>query len=408
MGDASGGLCDICNEDVDKLFSYHTRQEVNIQDHRLGCTSMCLQLAMVTYIVLGIFYFGLGYLDFEQARGAVATHVRGDAVATSSVQQHTRYFSAEEITYPGLENGNVFVSTRLKATHQKRGVCIDKSMPCESDLDCTAASNGKCAHEGFCNESSWCADAAIQPEVYELEVGDLAIWVKSSIQFIMLAPQTVYSTETLYPYPQAGKNLFSVRELLLMCEPIPVRYEEVSELGAAIEVQFIWNCDVDTDPDGCKPEVKARRLDVMFDPEHIGYAFAYAEYVSDEERVLNEMRGVRVFLRTYGQGQKFSMTMIIMKLSTTCCLLGVAPILADVIARYLFGDTRRKQYIARVREESPDFSSYMENLEKKKSEAEKGGQGKKVDLDKASQDRADDEEQEMKDKEWQARMNEEN
>jgi len=310
----------------------------------------------------------------------------------------TRYFSAEEITYPGLENGNVFVTTRMRSTHQKRGVCDDKAMPCSSNEDCTISVNGTCAPSGLCNEPAWCPDTAIQPDVFELEVADLAIWVKSSIQFIMLAPQTVYSTESLYPYPQPGKNLFSVRELLLMCEPVPVRYEEVSELGAAIEVQFIWNCEVDIDADGCKPEVKARRLDVMFDPDNIGYAFNYAEYVSDEERVLNEVRGIRVFLRTYGQGQKFSMTMIIMKLSTTCCLLGVAPILADVIARYLFGDKRRMQYIARVREESPDFSSYMENLRAKREQDK---------LEAPELGAMDDTEQMEKDKEWMRKMNEE-
>lgn len=359
---------DVCNQDVDKLFSYNTRQEVNIQDKRLGCTSMCLQFTMIMYIVFGIFYYGLGYLEFEQARGAIATHVRGDAVGVSTGKPATRYFSAEEITYPGLENGNVFVTTRQTVTHQKRGsVCIDHTMPCASDADCTASVQGKCTSSRYCEEAAWCAGQE-KPEIYELEVGDLSIWVKSSIQFIKLAPELIYSTEQKYPFPERGFNLFSVRDLLLMCEPVPVRYEEVSELGAAIEVQFIWNCDVSDAIDKCHPQINARRLDVMFDPDHIGYAFNYAESVSDEERVLNEMRGIRIFLRTYGTGQKVSMTIILLKLSTSLTLLGVAPIIADLVARYAFGVRRADRYIARVREDSPDFSDYMEGINKKKEE----------------------------------------
>ncbi|CAK9063380.1 unnamed protein product [Durusdinium trenchii] len=78
-----------------------------------------MQTAMVTYIVFGIFIYNQGYLDYEPSRGAIATHVHGDFVAVSSGRPKVRYFTAEEITTPGLENGNVFVTTRQSLSRQK-------------------------------------------------------------------------------------------------------------------------------------------------------------------------------------------------------------------------------------------------------------------------------------------------
>jgi len=352
------------DEDVDKLFSYNTRQELNVKNWQLGCFNICLQVAILTYIILGVFIYGEGYLDFEQARGAIATHVRGDAVAVSIGKPGTRYFSAGEITYPGLENGNVFVATRQKVLRQRRGTCEDYMMPCSSDDQCTTSMGGRCSEKGFCIEPAWCPTEEV-PEIYELEVGDLFIWVKSSIQFIRLAPERIYSTEDNHAYPERGVNLFSVRDLLMMCKPVPVRYEEISELGAAIEVQFIWNCNVGRE--ACRPEVSARRLDVLFDPQNIGYAFNYAERVSEDERVLNEMQGVRIFLRTYGTGRKLSVILAVMKASTTWTVLSIGPIITDLVMLRAMRKYQRR-YFARKYEESPNFNVYIKDLHKRNEE----------------------------------------
>mmetsp|Transcript_27598 Transcript_27598/g.85808 ORF Transcript_27598/g.85808 Transcript_27598/m.85808 type:complete len:382 (-) Transcript_27598:33-1178(-) len=343
--------------DVDTLFSYYTRQEVNVRDWRLGCTRYTCELLLFAYIVVGVFIYGQGYLTFEQARGSIATHVRGDAVAVSIGKPGTRYFSAEDITYPGLENGNVFVATRQRVMRQKRGVCEDYNMPCSSESDCTVSVGGRCSGLGFCKEPSWCPVDEV-PEIYELEVGDLFIWVKSAIQFVKLAADKVFSTEHGHAYPERGVNLFSVRDLLLMCTPVPVRYEEISKLGAAIEVQFIWNCNLDHAT--CKPDVKARRLDVLFDPHNIGYAFNYSERISENERALIEMQGVRIFLRTYGTAHKTSIPNLVMKASTTCTLLGLAPIITNLFM--ISVGRRHKRYFARKYEESPNFKEYLESL----------------------------------------------
>ena len=200
-------------------------------------------------------------------------------------------------------------------------------------------------------------------ETYELDaVADLAIWIKSSIQFVGMAPAKIWSTEMDHAYPEPGYNLFTVRDLLLLCEPTPVRFEEISKLGAAIEVQFLWNCHIDNDK--CKPEVKVRRLDTLFDEAQFGYFFDDAEYISDDERYLKKNNGVRIFIRTVGVGHRLSVIKLVMKASTAGTLLTVAPLIADLLMLQVLA--LRKRYFARKYEVSPDFSEYQEQLEAKK------------------------------------------
>lgn len=356
----------ILREDTDRVLSYNTKQQVNILDRNLGFTNMAITCLVIFYIVGYDLFANKGYFMYETARGVVATHMSGDAYAMSSFGKH-RYFSAEEISYPGLENGNAFVATRMSFRHQSRGICEDMNMPCESDDDCTPG-KGECTDNGFCMEPAWCEqpteDGQLLAEVYELPVSEQLVWVKSAIQYIRLDPMKLFMTDMTQPvlFPEPGFNTFSVRNLLEICET-KVRYEEISELGAAIEVQLIYNCDVaDTI---CNPEVKARRLDNIFDPEKIGFSFKYPSYEGgglqrDEQRSLIEVQGLRIYIRAHGTGRKVSMVAIIMKLSTGLALMGMAPIVVDTIMLNFF--SLRDKYYARKYIESEDFSDFFNTV----------------------------------------------
>lgn len=349
-------------EDSDRLLSYYTKQQVMFLDRKLGITFYGLCILIATYIGGYMFIYQKGYLEYEQAKGAVATHVYGDAISVSSGKRASRYFSTEEITYPGLENGNVFIATRQIVHRQQRGMCEDPAMPCLADSDCTIGGGGTCAPSGMCMENSWC-DQEEKPEVYEIATSHLQIWTRSSIQFVKIAPEKVYSTETNSPIPKAGYNTFTVSDLLMKCEPLPVRYEEVAELGAAVEIQFIWECSVKSKEE-CKPRIKARRLDTIFDPDNIGFGFNYPEYIDDDHRLRNEVRGVRIFFRTSGTGRKVSVAATITKASLGASLFGLAQIVADLLMTKIFA--LRKKYNARKYENTPDFSEYMELVESRK------------------------------------------
>lgn len=362
------------SQDADRTLSYFTRQQVNFLDAKLGFTFIFLNVAILGFIVGFMLIYSEGYKRFEQARGGAVTHVVGDAVAISSGRPGTKYFGVEELIYPGLENGNVFIATRQTVHRQTRGMCMDPDVPCLTNADCTVHGQGTCGEMGLCIEHSWCdvdedADGKLdKPEIYEMEVDKTQIWVRSFIQFVKMMPEKLFSTDASHVGPNKD-NTFTVRQLLLMCEPIPVNYEEVAELGGVFEVAFRWECNVKRDD--CKPDIDVRRVDTILDPDNIGFGFKYAEYVDDGHRMQNEVRGLRFFFRTSGVGKKASVSAAITTFTTSIGLLGLAIVISDLLLTKVFSN--RKKYNARKFENSPDFSEYIEALEIKKEAAKFGG-----------------------------------
>lgn len=392
-----GQVMDILKEDVDRLFSYNTMQMVKILDKFLGILNNVLTLIILSYVVVYVFIIDKGYLEYEQAKGITLTHVHGDAVSQGT-KGDMKYFSASEITYPGLENGNVMVATKIELLKQKRGVCLDFTMPCTSTDDCSDGVGAECTEEGFCKEPSWCPDGEGNhlADVFKVDTAGLSIWVKSGIQFMRLKPEKFFSFDMTAPKAEGhledGRNTFTVRDLLDACEPM-VRYEEISELGAAIEVQFVWDCNVNKDK--CIPHIQARRVDSIFDPNNIGFKFEYPHYTQKDKRELVTVRGIRLYIRSLGTGEMVSTAAIILKLSTGLTLLGLAPIIADLMMVRCFKG-RSDIYFSRKFDLSEDFSEVFEKLEAEA--AEKEGLEEPAD---------EDEEAEIDEANWRRRMDEE-
>lgn len=388
------------NEDYDKMFSYYTKRQVNILDRWLGITNYFVMLLIAAYVVGFVFILDRGYLESEPAFGPLVTHVSGDAVAFSQGKKAgSRYFSGDELTYPGLERGNVFVATKIVITEQKRDVCEDFSKYCMSADDCSKDVSAECTSNRRCKEPSWCPvmkGEDIQQEVYKVKSGEIYIWIKSAIQFQQLAPERLY-TDDMNPivYPKPGFNTITLRQILLECNP-PVRYEEVAELGAAIEVQLVWNCVVDMP--GCERKMFARRIDTLLDEDKIGFNFGWPQYmgedftVNSELRELKEMYGIRIYFRSVGTGQKVSFAAIIFKMSTGMALLGFAPIIADLVMLNCF--KLSKKYAARKYITTIDFSDHFDKLEEVESSDEEMAD-------------ADEAEDEQEDEAWRQKMDEE-
>lgn len=318
--------------DVDRLFSYRTKQLVRIPNGTMGFLSNFITVLIIVAIVGYIFIIDKGYLEYEQARGMTVTHVHGDSLAASTGgDTKTRYFSPDEITHPGPENGNVMVATSMEIIKQKRGVCVDNTMPCTSPNDCTPGSAAQCTANGLCKEPSWCPEGS-EVSSYKLDTSSLKIWVKSAIQFSRLHSGRYFSGDMTKPilYPQPGFNTFSVSQLLGLCDP-PIKFDEVHELGAAIEVRFVWDCDVHKER--CLPSVRAQRLDLIlpFVPAHVGYQLTYPVYDGTDARELYKVKGIRFYLRTTGTGQSFSLIAVCLKVSMGFALLGLAPMITDMI-----------------------------------------------------------------------------
>jgi len=353
--------------DPDRVLSYYTRQLVVFNDWKLGATFWSIQISMAILVIGYVLIYAEGYLDVEEAKGGVVTHVAGDAVSVSTGKPATRYFSTEELTYPGMENGNVFITTRQSVHRQMRGYCEDPDKPCTVDSDCSSLGKGICTSAGLCREYSWCNVDEEKPEIYEIKADKLEVWARSFIQFVRLAPTKIMTTDVNASEPTAD-NIFSVRDLLMKVHPLPIHYDEVAHLGGVFEVSMRWRCNLDRNKN-CQPDVEVRRLDTMFDPDNIGYGFKYAEYIDDDHRLQNEVSGLRFLFRTTGTGKKISMTATITCVSTSGTLMSLAIVVSDLLLTK--GFKNRQKFIARKFENTPDFSEYIKELEERKKSAEK-------------------------------------
>jgi len=385
-------------QDVDRLFSYNTKQQVQIGDRLLGITNYVIMFVVMVYIVGYVFIQDHGYLEKEPAKGVAVVQFSGEDLAWNSVgDTHSRFFSEGEITFPGLENGNLFVATKVHIQQEERGVCEDENKPCLTAEDCSPGVGAKCSPNKFCVEPSWCPVG--EHEEYKLRTDNGHIWVKSGITFRHLDHDKMFSTDMsqIIMYPNAHHNTYTVRDFLQQCDP-PVRFEEVGELGAAIEVQFVWNCQVDSLLP-CDKVVGARRVDNLLDEDHIGYGFNHVEYdvANPDKRTNYKKWGIRFFFGTLGVGSKLSMAMIIFRISTGMALVGFAPIIADIIMTQCL--RMSKKYHARKYDYTQDFSDYFDD--------KTGGditQGLKEDMfGQGEEDEYDDEADEI-DFEWRQRF----
>lgn len=353
-------MMDFFQQDVDRLFSYSTKQQVLVKDRLLGIVSYGIMLAMLAYIIVFVFISERQYLETEPAKGASLVSFSGEDLAESAIGSHSRFFSAEEITHLGLENGNLFVTTKLSIQQEERGVCEDTNKPCTTPDDCSPGVGAKCGPNKFCLEPSWCPVGP--PEDFKLATDKSHIWVKSAITFNHLARDHMFSTDMskVILFPEPHHNTYHVRDLLQQCDP-PVRFEEVGELGAAVQVEFIWNCQVDSILP-CEKQIHARRVDSLLDQNRIGYNFKHVEYdvENPDKRTRYKSYGIRFYFSTVGLGSKVSMAMIILQVSTGMALVGFAPILADILMLQCLRAS--KKYHARKYDYTQDFSDWFEEI----------------------------------------------
>ena len=62
-------------QDIDRLLSYETKQQVRILDRWLGVSFVGFQLLILAYIVGYVFLIDDGYLEYEYARGLTTTYI---------------------------------------------------------------------------------------------------------------------------------------------------------------------------------------------------------------------------------------------------------------------------------------------------------------------------------------------
>uniref|UniRef100_A0A0G4HZW2 Uncharacterized protein n=1 Tax=Chromera velia CCMP2878 TaxID=1169474 RepID=A0A0G4HZW2_9ALVE len=360
------GRMDLLQQDSDDLLSYLTKRRVTIRDRTLGITNRLIQVFLVAFIIIWVVILNDGYKKFQLTEGASAVQVSGSVVGQSIGHTRKRVFAADEIVYPPLENGDVFMTTRYETVPQKRGVCEDPARPCTSDKDCLK--DGECSKTGLCKEPSWCADG--EATVFSLPSSKLKLWVKSAIEFEQLNANQLFQNVGMDEKKKGGAikkfeekvseavggnplfqgggggggekskegegllpGVFTVEQLLGMCAP-PVLFEEVSLLGAMVEIGIRWECQMGH---SCSPTFSARRTDSLLRPDAIGFSFVQVlpDSSDPQKRMKITRTGIRLIFRTFGKGWKFSFTQLVFVLSTALALLSIAPFITDKIMLHL-------------------------------------------------------------------------
>ena len=89
----------------------------------------------------------------------------------------------------------------------------------------------------------------------------------------------------------------------------------------------------------------------------------YPEYTSSTTRRLNDVRGLRFYLRTTGTGSQPDVTVAVMMISTGIALLGFAPALTDYFLERCFKNSQKSprgsvlEAVAPPRKEGTCFGS---------------------------------------------------
>lgn len=398
--------------DLDSVFSYRTRQQIAVRDLSLGILERSLQVLVLCGIVFGVLIYGEGYKEGEDSQGPLVTAVSGDAVGVSmGGLVETRYFSSQDLTSSFLENSNVFIATKVIVQQQFRGICEDPEYACMTANDCSKDVGAACSQNNFCVEPSWCPVGDVsQAQAYKLPTEDMRIWVKSAVSFPTLENK-VYSMDASRPilYPERGFNTFTVKNLLLLCDP-PVRFEEISELGATIEVQIRWECIIGN-IFGCQPKLaRARRIDVMLDSDNIGFQFKHTVGMGRDQRELQFRSGIRFYFKTIGHGQKVSISEIVLVISIGLSLLALVPIFTDFIMLQFC--KQKRKYQARKFVISQDFTDYFEEEGEETGWCSQWacwrvpGLGSAAELGEENVEDEEDRLQDLADAEWQNKMEE--
>ncbi|GAA27763.2 P2X purinoceptor 2 [Clonorchis sinensis] len=113
--------------------------------------------------------------------------------------------------------------------------------------------------------------------------------------------------------------------------------------GGVIGIDINWDCDLDWDKKYCVPEYKFSRLDDPDAPIGRGFNFRYAYYYYVDgvlHRDLIKAYGIRFQIHSTGTAGKFHILPLTMNIGSGIALLGLAPVICDIIILNLVGSKK--------------------------------------------------------------------
>jgi len=356
--------------DLDEVLKYKTFRMVVFLDARLGLLNISLQILIVMYIVCFAIIFNKGYIEQEQSFGQIEMTVLGKTYFKQD-DEHL-VVDALDMVDPPLEQGALFIASRIENTKQTRDICGNSNHECTEDSDCDKnppVYTGTCL-DGLCQEMGWCPPmdtASEDTQVWDFEHPEnVTLWIKAAIAFPKLAPNHIFTTMTddkpVYESenPDFG-NAYYLSEILEAAN-VPLIASKAN--GAMINVLMEWECEVDTGEGCASPNLRANRLDVGLSQ---GFHFADAVYKPDSDghptadvRFMSKQVGYRLIVSCKGTGRKVSLAAIVLQVSSGLALLGAAKGATDFLMLVVL--PQKDFYRKYKEEETPNFSEMREMI----------------------------------------------
>lgn len=110
-------------------------------------------------------------------------------------------------------------------------------------------------------------------------------------------------------------------------------------MGASIQIQITWDCNLDFDESACLPKYNFKRLDNNRTTNvSEGYNFRYAHYYKVEnvtKRTLIKAYGIQFDIVVQGRAGKFYIIPLMLNIGSGLALLTLSSIVCDIIMLHI-------------------------------------------------------------------------
>lgn len=256
---------------------------------------------------------------------------------------------------------------------QRRGVCGNSFLECDSDLDCPLnlpISEGVC-DEGLCKELGWCPPVDLADEentsVMQYEgTENLVVWIRAAISFPALDPNMTFTTMNdekpiFYEDNPSQVNAYKISELF---EHAGIDPHTVKQDGCFLSIRMSWDCYLDTGVGCYAPKLTVKRLDVGtvagFEIEDGDYRRHTTLDPGKEYRFYRKFVGYRMVVASKGTGFKTATAAIVLQLSAGIALLGLSKTVCDACLKFVLPE--KEHYRAYKFQITPDFSDLRDKI----------------------------------------------
>lgn len=331
---------------------------------------------MFAYVVGFTLVAKKGYQATVPAVGSVALKVKGIASRPSppGSLEPPELWDASDLTV--YDSTGVFVATNIMRTEQARGVCpgTHEDEACAlpgsvAETECregvvsrSGEQTGRCVpapsagagdamtrRRGACEVRGWCpgepdADDASAP----LEnVGNFTVFLRTDVRFPGMRDKfgrTFDVTNANGTEPTPGWNLFTLDEILRMGG---VRYEDVKDAGADVQMNIYYDCDLDSALEACTPRMpfEVMRIDTADSALSHGYNARWLSAAKEaggpafpkraDTRALVKASGPRIRVSITGVGRRFDLGQLTTVVGAGVALMGIATAAVDVLLLYV-------------------------------------------------------------------------